>query len=111
MIGCLRPSITDRVEFLWRYQRHVPRAAGCYVLAAYDLSVLYIGLASNLSQRMANHLDDAQKRVGSGGKVPFWFYSLVLDRDAVRAVERGWLNESILRDGGLPPLNRVHSPV
>ncbi len=112
LISSLRPATTEHREFLWSRNVEVPTEPGCYALVAFDKTVLYVGLAStSLRTRMGAHLDDPLKRKGWQDKIPFWFYFLRLPTDRVGPVERGWINQSILEDGGLPPLNRVHSPV
>lgn len=112
IVNSLKPAATAQTEFLWSRNVEVPDVPGCYAIATYDRSVLYVGLATkSLRARMGNHLDDPVKRKGYAGKLPYWFYYLVLPATGVQAVERGWINQAILEDGGLPPLNRVHSPV
>jgi hypothetical protein len=112
LVTSMQPEVTERIEFLRSRQVEAPSEPGCYVLTAFDLTVLYVGLASrSLRGRMGNHLEDDFKRKGWAGKIPYWFYYLELPADRVRPVERGWFNQSILADGSLPPLNKVHSPV
>ncbi len=112
LVRSLRPAVVDHAEFLWSRRVEVPSVPGCYVLAAFDMTVLYVGLASkSLSGRMGDHLEDGLKRKGWAGKIPYWFFYLRLPVTGVRPHERGWLNQSILEDGALPPLNRVHSPI
>jgi hypothetical protein len=60
---------------------------------------------------MGSHLDAVVKRKGSDVGVPFWFYYILLPAANVGPVERGWINQAILADGEIPPLNRVHSPL
>ena len=111
-VTSLRPAVVEHTEFLWSRHVDVPVEPGCYALVAFDLTVLYVGLASkSLSGRMGNHLDDDFKRRGCLGKIPYWFYYLRISAADVRPVERGWLNQSILQDGALPLLNRLHSPI
>lgn len=111
-LATLSPAAEHRQQFLWSANREVPDTAGCYALVAFDGTVLYVGLASSsIRTRMGAHLDDPEKRKGAMGKIPYWFYYKVLSPHDVRQVERGWLNQSILSDGCLPPLNRVHSPI
>lgn len=111
-VASLQPAVEERVEFLWSQHRLVPNEPGCYVIATFDLTVLYVGLATkSIQSRMASHLDSNSKRKGSAGKPPYWFYFLKINSNSVHVVERGWMNESILRDGARPPLNLVDSPV
>lgn len=60
---------------------------------------------------MGNHLDTEAKRAGTHLGVPFWFYYLVRGDSAVAPIERGWMNQAILEDGEMPPLNKVYSPL
>ena len=112
LVAALNPAVTTCTEFHWSHHKGVPDEPGCYVIAAFDQTVLYVGLASkSLRGRMGNHLDDPIKRKGASGRLPYWFHYLPLLASEVQAVERGWINQSILDDGQLPPLNRVHSPI
>lgn len=111
-LATLNPAAEHRHQFLWSANKEVPDSPGCYALVAFDGTVLYVGLASSsLRTRMGAHLDDGDKRKGVAGKIPYWFHYRTLLTEDVRRVERGWLNQSILIDGCLPPLNRVHSPI
>ncbi len=60
---------------------------------------------------MGSHLDTEAKRKGTDLGVPFWFDYLVEDGAKVAAIERGWMNQSILADGEMPALNKVYSPI
>jgi excinuclease UvrABC nuclease subunit len=90
----------------------VPDKPGCYALVTYHGDVLYVGLATgSIRSRMGNHLDTEAKRKGTELGVPFWFYYLVRTAVEVASVERGWMNQAILADGEMPPLNKVYSPI
>lgn len=103
---------SERTQFSWSENKQVPEGPGCYVIATMDDTVLYVGQATrSVRARMAAHLESAEKRKGINGIVPFWFYYLAADPQSVGAIEGGWINQSILEDGMIPPLNRVHSPV
>jgi len=81
-------------------------------LATYAGVVLYVGLASSsIADRMGAHLECEAKRKGILGSLPFWLYYLECRANEVNAIERGWMNQSILEDGDIPPLNKVYSPV
>jgi hypothetical protein len=60
---------------------------------------------------MGCHLDTKDKRKGADLGVPFWFDYLVSAPADVAAIERGWMNQALLADGEMPPLNRVYSPL
>lgn len=110
-VTMLTPVPTGKTEFLWSRNVEVPDEPGCYAISAFDQKVLYVGLATSLRKRMGEHLDDPVKRKGYGGHAPYWFHYLVLPATEITTVERGWLNQSILKDGSFPPLNKVHSPL
>lgn len=108
----LRPLPDHRTQFLWSHHVTVPEQPGCYVLATYAEEVLYVGLASkSIRDRMGSHLDTAEKRRGAAVGVPFWFLYLVGSPSEVFRIERGWMNQAVLADGEMPPLNRVQSPL
>ena len=111
-VDTLAPLPEHKTQFAWSHHRVVPSQAGCYVLATFAGDVLYVGLATvSIRNRMASHLETPEKRRGSQVGVPFWFYYLTRPPDEVRPIERGWMNQSVLEDGDLPPLNRVYSPL
>jgi hypothetical protein len=60
---------------------------------------------------MESHLDAATKRMGSALGTPFWFYYILRTTVEVGPIERGWMNQAILEDGEIPPLNRIYSPL
>jgi hypothetical protein len=60
---------------------------------------------------MEKHLKTEEKRKGTPDGVPFWLYYLECATCDVNAVERGWMNQSILEDGDIPPLNKIYSPL
>ncbi|HEY3973939.1 MAG TPA: hypothetical protein VGM18_13115 [Candidatus Sulfotelmatobacter sp.] len=85
--------------------------SGCYALVAYSGEVLYVGLATDsIRDRMQVHLETPEKRALGTKGVPFWFYYLLRKPAEVTAVERGWMNQSILENGDMPLLNKVYSP-
>ena len=47
------------------------------------------------------------KRMGSCVGIPFWMYYILRSAAEVRPVERGWINQAILEDGEMPPVNQV----
>lgn len=111
-IAALSPGVVAKVQFSWAENKFVPVAPGCYAIATYDLAILYVGLATkSIRARMAAHLESGEKRKGASGGAPFWLYYLECPATDVHGIERGWINQAILEDGSLPPLNRVHSPV
>ena len=108
----LVPPPDRQTRFAWSHHVTVPSEPGCYALVTYDGDVLYVGLATaSIHARMGSHLDTSLKRQGSRAGVPFWFYYLVCPTLEVSSVERGWMNQAILEDGEMPPLNRIYSPL
>jgi hypothetical protein len=113
----LSPCPDHKTQFAWSSHVTVPDVTvpdqpGCYALATYHGDVLYVGLATvSIRSRMGNHFDTAAKRRGSDAGVPFWFYYLVWPAIEVAPVERGWMNQAVLADGEMPPLNKVYSPI
>ena len=108
----LVPAPNQKTQFAWSHHVTVPNEPGCYVLATYHDDVLYVGLATaSIQNRMGAHLDTPSKRKGDLAGVPFWFHYLVRPAIEVRPIERGWMNQAILEDGDMPPLNRVYSPL
>jgi hypothetical protein len=112
LVGRLTPCPKHHTQFAWSHHVTAPGQPGCYALVTYSGVVLYVGLASSsIADRMAVHLDTEEKRKGTRDGVPFWFYYLECPACEVNALERGWMNQSILDDGDIPPLNKVYSPV
>ena len=108
----LIPAPDHKTRFAWSHHVTVPDKPGCYALVMYTGDVLYVGLATvSIRSRMGNHLDTEAKRVGTQLGVPFWFYYLVRTDAVVAPIERGWMNQAILEDGEMPPLNKVFSPL
>ena len=108
----LFPSPDQRTQFAWSHRVTVPDKPGCYALVTYNGDVLYVGLATgSIRSRMGSHLDTPAKRAGGPLGVPFWFDYLLLTGTDVAAIERGWMNQAILEDGEMPPLNRIYSPL
>lgn len=108
----LSPAADQHTRFAWSHHVAVPNQPGCYALVTYGGDVLYVGLAkTSLQNRMGSHLDTPSKRNGSYLGAPFWFYYLLRPATEVHPIERGWMNQAILDDGEMPPLNQVYSPL
>lgn len=108
----LRPLPDHRTEFAWSHHVTVPQQPGCYALVNYGGEVLYVGQATvSIRDRMGTHLDTPEKRNAGALGVPFWFYYIVTTAAEVGPTERGWMNQAILEDGSMPPLNKVYSPL
>jgi hypothetical protein len=108
----LVPKPDCHTKFAPSHQVTVPCEPGCYALTTYGGDVLYVGLAAtSIRSRIDAHLDNPEKRKGAASGAPFWVHYLQLPSPEVARVERGWMNQAILEDGELPPLNRVASPL
>jgi len=108
----LSPKPDQRTRFAWSHHVTVPDKPGCYALVTYSGDVIYVGLATgSIRSRMGSHLETEAKRKGTDLGVPFWFDYLVQDSARVAAIERGWMNQAILANGDMPPLNKVYSPL
>ena len=101
----------NRVEFSYSALHSVSDESGCYALAAYDGTILYIGQSENICKRMEQHLDDGEKRKKTPWGVAFWmYYKLCPSRD-LNSTERGWMNEHKIREGKRPFFNKIDAPV
>lgn len=105
----LSPPVEASDAFRKSRERFIPGKAGCYVLTTFDGEVLYIGLATDLRRRIAQHLDNPSKTsstVNGRAVIVHWRYA-----DNLEQLERTWLLIHEQHEGRLPVLNRVHSPV
>src|SRR4051794_25606863 len=106
----LIPVPRGRIQFAWSHVVAVPETPGCYALVTYSGMVLYVGLASvSVQDRMKAHLETPEKRRASNLGVAYWFYYLDCPSAQVNFTERGWMNQAILVDGNIPPLNKIYS--
>ena len=105
----LLPQPTAQQPFRRSRVRFVPESSGCYVLTNFSGLVLYVGLTGNLRRRMNEHLDNPEKTAEtSGGRAVVFHW---IESREMNKIERTWLNIHIDREGKLPILNRVYSPV
>lgn len=108
-VATLNPQPESREPFRRDRQKFVPSKSGCYVLAAFEGEILYVGLASNLRQRVGQHLDNPAKvEPGPHGRA-VWFHWLEFDH--LERLERTWMNQHLVSEGRLPVLNGAYSPV
>ncbi len=111
-VEALQPKPVARQVFSLAAAKHVPAHPGCYVLATYDGEILSIGLTNKLSTRVKNHLDNVTKTTATANGRAHWFWYLECKSETeINRLERGWLNQHELREGRLPMLNSIHSPV
>jgi hypothetical protein len=105
----LLPKPDNFKIFRRSHEKFIPERPGCYVLVTFSLDVLYVGLATNLRRRMANHLDDDDKTSPTSlGRATYFYW---LETREIQMVERTWMNVHIQHEGLLPPLNKVYSPI
>lgn len=105
----LMPPVTGSESFRKSRESFIPDVAGCYVLATFKGEVLYIGLATRLRRRVAQHLDNPGKTVLTPmGRAVMVHWRMA---DELEVLERTWLLTHEQHEGRLPILNRVHSPV
>jgi hypothetical protein len=105
----LVPPVTGSDSFRKSRERFFPDDAGCYVLATFDGDVLYIGLATRIRRRIAQHLDNPGKTATTPqGRAVMVHWRIA---DSLEKLERTWLLIHEQHEGRLPILNRVHSPV
>lgn len=107
----LTPAVVKRVAFSLRERKFVPKEAGCYVLATFEGTILYVGLSVNLNDRFIAHRNNDEKREQTDFGRAFWFYYISLPEHDLTRVERSWQNQHMVQDAALPPLNRVASPI
>jgi hypothetical protein len=105
----LIPRPFEREAFRRDRLRYVPDCPGCYALATFSGTVLYVGLAKSLRRRMNDHLDSPRKtgETAHGRAIlAYWITTEDLQR-----VERTWMNMHQIAEGRLPILNQIYSPV
>lgn len=105
----LLPPITDHDTFARHCLRFVPKVPGCYVLTTFSGDILYVGLSQDLRRRLGQHLEDPRKTSSCAlGRAILMHWRKTSE---LEGTERAWLNQHEVEDGGLPPLNSVHSPI
>ena len=105
----LVPSPKQNETFRRSRCRFIPECSGCYALSTFSGVVLYVGLATNLRERMGQHLDSPEKtRETVIGRAVLFHW---LETREINKVERTWMNIHIQFEGVLPELNKVYSPV
>jgi hypothetical protein len=104
----LIPRPTHCETFKRSQERFIPEKPGCYVLATFSKTVLYIGLSNNVRKRMNDHLDNTKKtaETKSGRAVLFYW----IESADTYKIERTWMNIHIQCEGSLPELNSMYSP-
>jgi excinuclease UvrABC nuclease subunit len=74
--------------------------------------IVYIGQAKSLRQRVLQHFERGRHREETTyGRASLLRFLNINDAEQLNALERGWLNQCVLADGNLPPLNLVEGPI
>jgi predicted GIY-YIG superfamily endonuclease len=107
----LVPRTNSRFRFTLRYQKFIPKSAGCYVLSTFENEILYIGLTDNLQRRFGEHRGSKEKTISTLKGAAFWFHFLACTEKDLQRLERTWLNQYEVQHGSFPVLNKVRSPV
>lgn len=107
----LNPEPVLRVQFHRRDQKIMPDTSGCYVLTAFDGTILYIGLAKSLRRRFCQHLETTEKRALTNYGRATWVYYLETLENEINRLERTWLQIYRSENGILPVLNKIESPL
>jgi predicted GIY-YIG superfamily endonuclease len=100
------PTYSQSAFDLYALNRIVDET-GCYCLTNAGSDILYVGQALSIRQRLIQHFDSEKKVVLTiyGRVSQAWWRAEASTHLA--ALERGWLEMIRLRDGQLPPLNRM----
>lgn len=107
----IAPRVEHSASFELYALNRLTDCSGCYCLTNASGDILYAGQALSLKQRLIQHFNSNKKETLTNyGRI-----SLVWWRPesavSLNALERGWLEWILLRDGTLPPLNRVTGPI
>jgi len=104
----LKPKIEKTIEFEYSNQKKIPISFGCYIITNFNSEIMYIGKASNLRNRFTNHLETEEKISQTPLGKAYWFsFRECKDIFEIEKLERGWLNEYVLKRGELPIFNKI----
>jgi hypothetical protein len=101
------PTVEHTVAFELYALGRISDGSGCYCLANAGGDIIYIGQAVELRRRLIEHFESDKRTAWTEyGRISvvWWRGEETIRLDAL---ERGWINAAVLRDGRLPPLNRV----
>jgi len=105
----LVPVPNRREPFKRAQLTSLPVSIGCYVLTTFEGTILYIGQARNLRNRISQHVDCP----GKSGLTPLgragWVY--FLETPEIDLIERTWINAHDIAEGALPLMNKLNAPV
>ena len=109
-IGDIVPAPERRAAFDLYVLNRIADCCGCYILTNAGGDILYIGQAISMRARLLQHFDSEKRsHLTDFGLVSLAWWR-VEERIRLDALERGWIELVRLRDGRLPPLNRVGAP-
>jgi hypothetical protein len=106
-ISEIMPTVREQVAFELYPLNRISDCAGCYCLINAAGDILYVGQALSVRQRLIQHFDSDKRTIlTTHGRVSraCWRPEEPVKLDAL---ERGWIESVRLRDGQLPPLNRI----
>ena len=107
----LVPATNGRVEFSYSTLQTAPNQSGCYALAVYDGTILYIGKSVNIHNRMEQHLDKGDKGEHTPWGVAYWLYYKICSAYDLDNLENGWINVYMVKNkGNLPFFNKIRPP-
>ena len=106
-VSDILPPVEQQAAFDLYALNRIDDCSGCYCLTNAGGDILYVGQAVSVQQRLIQHFD-SEKRAAMTvhGRVSraWWRTEAVVKLDAL---ERGWIDAIRLRDGQLPPFNRI----
>ena len=111
-IKCLKPLIEVTLEFKLSNYKKVPTTFGCYVISNFNYEIMYIGKASNIQLRFFNHLETFEKTQLTEIGAAYWFsFKPCKNEFEISRLERGWLNDFILKEGKKPIFNKINASI
>lgn len=110
-VGDIFPPVEHHAAFDLYVLERLVDCAGCYCLTNASSDIIYVGQAVSVRRRLIQHFDSPKRdALTAFGRISrAWWRIEQLER--LSALERGWLEAIRLRDGSLPPLNRVSAPM
>jgi hypothetical protein len=105
------PPLEHNASFDLYALNRLTDCSGCYCLTNASGDILYVGQAASVQQRLIQHFNSTQKEALTNyGRISRvgWRAEPTI---SLNALERGWVELILLRDGNLPPLNRASGPI
>jgi len=110
-IANLVPEVENKAPFDLYALNRITESSGCYCLTNATGDILYAGQAKSIRQRLIQHFDSSKRTdLTSYGRVSIAWWRVEAE-PKLSWLERGWLEWIRLKDGELPPLNRVSAPL